>query len=78
MTDNETKIIPKPKEGEVAIIQSSKRPDSSPQKDNSINDKPDINWFENFNNQNKNYAPKQYPYWSTGAGSKQNVYRKNK
>lgn len=51
---------------------------TNPHKDKSVSKKPENNWFEKFNNQDTNYAPKQYPYWSTGAGSKQNVYRKNK
>jgi hypothetical protein len=36
-----------------------------------------INWLSN-NDQEKNYAPKLYPYWSSGAGPRQNVYRKKK
>ena len=49
-----------------------------PQIDEHINKKTEINWFANVDNQNKNYSPKQYPYWSTGSGPRRNVFRKNK
>jgi hypothetical protein len=46
------------------------------QHEDSINKKTKINWLENSNNQNKNYSPKQYPYWSTGSGPRKNVFHK--
>jgi len=51
---------------------------SNSQRDKTVNTKPKINWFEKFNTRDTNYAPKQYPYWSSGAGPKRNVFRKNK
>ncbi|MGA2918681.1 hypothetical protein [Methanoregula sp.] len=45
-------------------------------REGSLDKKSKINWFENLNNQNKNYSPKQYPYWSTGSGPKRNVFHK--
>jgi hypothetical protein len=46
--------------------------------DKPENKKTEINWFANLDNQNKNYSPKQYPYWSTGSGPRRNVFRKSK
>ena len=76
--DVEMAIFYNQQKGLVPLSKLEETSKLSPISDKNVKKKSEINWFEKFNKQSTNYAPKQYPYWSTGSGPRKNIFRNNK